>query len=376
MICHNEKCGRQVERPLELYDGSWACPYCKHEMMSAFSEFAVTAENEELFILSERSYYRWLTNVKLLRESAAQKLIDKAVELCKESARLGNPMAVARLGFYYDKDYVEVNRSEAVRCRIAYAYYSAVCYSHAELKVEDGVRHRYDWKEIRIDAAKRMLEMLAFVPEEIASLDKFNFEFNRTRVREELGIDVHVTRTEGAKSGREEQAYSVLYSCFAKQKAPLFGIFRLTGDELKRMFKIAVGNRFDVYRMAERGVFLAVAECDARGSIKDEGGVFTALRNRRRIDEVLEGLSDDSLYCAYFFNENGGHRFFGKYGLSVVKKTLEENRFALVKRLVSDGGRLDYTFCDDDVYLYKTKLRSTGDAVKKLVAAVCEGERI
>ena len=86
----------------------------------------------------------------------------------------------------------------------------------------------------------------------------------------------------------------------------------VTGDELKRMFKIAVGNRFDVYRMAERGVFLAVAECDARGSIKDEGGTFTALRNRRRIDEVLEGLSDDSLYCAYFFNENGSSTPHGR----------------------------------------------------------------
>ena len=126
MICHNDRCGKEVEQPLELYDGSWACPYCKREMGGDFSAFSITEENEELYILSERSYYRWLTNMKLLRGKAAQKLIDRAVELCRESAQLGNPLAVLRLGFFYDKDYVEVNRSEAVRCRIAYAYYSAV----------------------------------------------------------------------------------------------------------------------------------------------------------------------------------------------------------------------------------------------------------
>ena len=139
MICHNDRCGKEVEQPLELYDGSWACPYCKREMGGDFSAFSITEENEELYILSERSYYRWLTNMKLLRGKAAQKLIDRAVELCRESAQLGNPLAVLRLGFFYDKDYVEVNRSEAVRCRIAYAYYSAVCFSDAELKEESGV---------------------------------------------------------------------------------------------------------------------------------------------------------------------------------------------------------------------------------------------
>ena len=131
MIC--QQCHKKVETPLELYDGGWACPHCKHGLMSAFSDFSVTRENEELFTLSERSYYRWLTNARRGQEGRAW--LGKAVELCRESARLGNPLAVTRLGYYYDKDYVEENRSEAVRCRIAYAYYSAVCFSDAELKV-------------------------------------------------------------------------------------------------------------------------------------------------------------------------------------------------------------------------------------------------
>ena len=102
--------------------------------------------------------------------------------------------------------------------------------------------------------------------------------------------------------------------------------------------------------------------------------MFTAMKNRRRTDEVLSSVEDDGYYCLYFFNESGGHRFFGKYGLSVIKKALEENRFGLVKRLVDDGGRMDYTFLDDDVYLYKTKMRNAKDAVRKLVSAVCEGD--
>ena len=373
MICHNEKCRRKVESPLELYDGSWACPYCKHEMMSSFSSFSVTAENEELYTLSERSYYRWLTNASR-RAPGGKKWLDKAVELCREAAQKGNPLAVTRLGFYYDKDYVEENRSEAVRCRIAYAYYSAVCYSDADLKTEEGVRRRYDWKEIRVQAARQMLEMLAFAPEEVAALDKFNFEFNRSRVKAKLGVEIDRSRVEPMKASKEEQAFSALYSCFSKQRAPLFGICRMTGEELKKLFKITVGNRFDAYRMAERGVFMGLAECSARGGMKDGGGMFTAMKNRRRTDEVLSSVEDDGYYCLYFFNESGGHRFFGKYGLSVIKKALEENRFGLVKRLVDDGGRMDYTFLDDDVYLYKTKMRNVKDAVRKLVSAVCEGD--
>ena len=223
MIC--QQCHKRAEQPLELYDGGWACPHCKHEMMSAFSAFSVTAENEELFTLSERSYYRWLTNAR--RGQEGRTWLDKAVELCRESARLGNPLAVTRLGYYYDKDYVEENRSEAVRCRIAYAYYSAVCFSDAELKVQEGVLGRYEWKQIRVRAAEMMLNMLAFAPEELTALDKFNFAYNRSRVRAKLGIDTAAERVEPMRVGRDRQAFETLYSCFAKQRAPLFEKIRM-----------------------------------------------------------------------------------------------------------------------------------------------------
>ena len=370
MIC--QQCHKRAEQPLELYDGGWACPHCKHEMMSAFSAFSVTAENEELFTLSERSYYRWLTNSR--RGQEGRTWLDKAVELCKEAARLGNPLAVTRLGFYYDKDYVEENRSEAVRCRIAYAYYSAVCFSDADLKVQEGVRGRYEWKDIRVHAAELMLNMLAYAPEELTALDKFNFEYNRARVRAKLGVDTPAVRTEPMRVGRSRQAFELLYSCFAKQRAPLFGIFRLSGEELKGLFGITMGSRFDAYRMAERGLYIGVIGCDKRGGVEDGAGTFTALRNRARIGQVLAATEDGAPLCLYFFNENGGHRFFGRYGLGAIRKALEANRFALVKRLIDDGGRMDYTFLDDDVYLYKTTMRGAADAVRRLVHAVCEGE--
>ena len=370
MIC--QQCHKKVETPLELYDGGWACPHCKHGLMSAFSDFSVTRENEELFTLSERSYYRWLTNARRGQEGRAW--LDKAVELCRESARLGNPLAVTRLGYYYDKDYVEENRSEAVRCRIAYAYYSAVCFSDAELKVQEGVLGRYEWKQIRVRAAEMMLNMLAFAPEELTALDKFNFAYNRSRVRAKLGIDTAAERVEPMRVGRDRQTFETLYSCFAKQRAPLFGIFRLSGEELKRLFGMSVGNRFDACRMAERGLYLGIIACGRGGGVAEDGGTFTALRNRARIGQVLVETEDGASLCLYFFNESGGHRFFGRYGLGAIRKALEANRFALVKRLIDDGGRMDYTFLDDDVYLYKTTARGGADAVKKLINAVCEGE--
>lgn len=374
MICGNDKCKRKVEQPLELYDGSWACPYCKHEIASMSGNFRITAENEELFTLAERSYFSWLTMSVSERRRSGKKTLEKAVELCKEAARQGNPLAVTRLGYYYDKDYVEVNRSEAVRCRIAYAYYSAVCFSDAQLAVDESVGKTYDWQEIRIAAANLMLEMLAFVPEEIAVLDKFNFEYNRSRVRAKLGLDYQKQRSELMKHSRSEQAFSTLYSCFAKVRAPLFGVCRLSGEELKKLFTETVGNKLDAYRMAEKGVFMSVAECDKKGSLLDGGAAFSAMTNRRRIDEILSSLGGESEVYFFFFNGNGGHKYFGRHEQNQIADVLRADRYELVRRLVSDAGRQDYTFFDDDVYYYKAKFRGAGDAVKKLITAVCGGE--
>ena len=188
MIC--EKCKHTIEQPLELYNGEWACPDCKAKLGGVMSDFEITADNEQLFKLAECCYHNWLEGASRGEAERVREQLEKAIEFTREAAAMGNPEAVVRLGYYYDKDYTEVNKSEAARCRAAYAYYSAVCYASSELKVaKEGVKGVYDFRAIRIKAAGYLLKMLASAPEELTSSDKFNYENNLAMIKERLGVE-------------------------------------------------------------------------------------------------------------------------------------------------------------------------------------------
>ena len=117
-------CGKEIA-PLELYNGTWSCPRCRNPIEDKQSTLKITKENEELFRQGELLYAKWLFS----RTGGTDiSIVDKAISLCRASARQGNPKAMARLGFYYDKDYIGDNFTEATRVKLAYQYYSQVCY--------------------------------------------------------------------------------------------------------------------------------------------------------------------------------------------------------------------------------------------------------
>ena len=167
-------CGKEIT-PLELYDGSWSCPVCRNPLSDFQNEFVINADNEELFVQSELLYAKWLFNHD---GGAKLSTVHQAVELCRRSARMGNPKAVARLAFYYDKNYTDQNYSDVMRCKIAYTYYSAICYSSVQtIKVENGMRP-VSWKKILEKTAYSMLYMLATAPVELQETKTYNFHNN------------------------------------------------------------------------------------------------------------------------------------------------------------------------------------------------------
>ena len=377
MICGNEKCRRAVERPLELYDGSWACPHCRKPLSEAFTRFCVTAENEELFTLSERCYFASLTETDDAEES--ERLAERAMELCKQSALAGNPQAVARLGYYYDKGYLRENRSEAMRCGIACLYYGAVCFSEInELPVERGVRGTYDWHEIRVRAARRLLAMLARLPQRLRRSDRTRFDHNANLARAvrrlgDFGV-APLGAEESAPPSPEEagdQAYFTLSACLSKTRAPLFGICRLDGRDLKRLFAIG-DEKTNACRIVEQGTEVRLFACDAQDVVLPDPP--RKLSNRRLIDELLAQLSPDEPCCLYFFNRCGAHPLLGGRAIEATASVLARANFDLVRRLANDGGRIDETFFDDDFYLYGGESR-TADAVKTLIGKICGGNR-
>lgn len=372
MIC--EKCKHTIEQPLELYNGEWACPDCKAKLGGVMSDFEITADNEQLFKLAECCYHNWLEGASRGEAERVREQLEKAIEFTREAAAMGNPEAVVRLGYYYDKDYTEVNKSEAARCRAAYAYYSAVCYASSELKVaKEGVKGVYDFRAIRIKAAGYLLKMLASAPEELTSSDKFNYENNLAMIKERLGVEFPRPLVSGIKQSAVEQAFSKLMSCFARQNAPLFGVMRLSGGELKELKEKRVGS-YTVIKLIRRGLFVAAAQAAEDSGKVSMDETFTALKNERGFNEYMDGeVMDGADYWLFFFNEKGGHRFFGKFALGRIQKALTSSRYDAVKTIIDGGAGEDLTFLDDDVYMCKSKIGTMNDAVKKLAEYVQNG---
>ncbi len=379
MICSNARCNKTIEQPLELYDGTWACPYCKERISNVFSQFVYTEENQEQYILGERYYFRYLTADEELRQKNGKKWLERAVDMCKKSARAGNPLAAIRLGYYYDKDYIELKRSEAMRCRVAYGYYASVAFCDGEPNNLAMVKD--DWMEVKRRAARLMLQMILQAPESFSAVPRYSFSGNYQKVLSQLGdVGVQANGEQAPqKVKRYQQVFETFASCFSKNRAPLFGLLYLTGEEVKSLFEVKDDNGTDLYRMVEKGLDLRYIACDKNRAIERDD-IFTALSNRRFItscvygDDGVGGMKNEGVYCLYFFNSGGKHRFFSKNERKKIQYRLENAECSHIKRLANDGGRADYTLFDDDVYAYKSKLNTLDGAVDKLINNVCAGE--
>lgn len=373
MNCENKECNKVIEQPLELYNGEWACPYCRTIMGNIMTDFVITKENDQIFQLAESCYYAWLDAAVHTREGSRNtSMLNKAIELTREAAATGNPEAAVRLGYYYDKDYTEVNKSEVSRCRAAYAYYSAVCFADInKFKAEKDVTETHDFAKLRERAARYMLKMLASAPEELTKIQKFNYNDNADKVKKQLNMDIPpVEESGGVKPSAQQQAFDKLRSCFSRQKAPLFGIFKLSGEEFKALAAIKSAGD-GVIKFIKRGVFLAVAPANENGKVDD--GTFEALKNERAFNEYLQySVEEENDYWLFFFNEKGGHRFYGKFALDKIRKALTAADYELVAAFIESWAGEDLTFLDDDIYMCKDKT-TIKNAVSRLEDAVRQG---
>ena len=367
MICTNAKCRKKIDAPLELYDGRWACPHCQKEINAA-TDFAITPESSELFVLSERYYFKWLTGNPRNRIAEWNNTIGMAVDLCKKAAMLGDPRAITRLGYYYDKDYVEIERSEAERCRIAFLYYSSVCYA-----TTGGGIDAESWKSIREYAATLMLEMLAYAPVELMQEEKYRFEYNCEKIKNKLGITFDKGNYKAPTIGRVERFLGTLHSCFSPVRAPLFGIFRLSGKELCDAFEVSAKKQGSeetksISTLIKDGLKL----CYVKTKEISEDGEFVRLSGDRHISQSLNKLKEENpAVHVFFFNRCGKHRFFNRSELRHIDDLLSARGYALVTKLLDVRKDRDYTIFDDDVYFHKSV--SVGKALEKLIDTMISG---
>ncbi len=364
MKCTNPKCGKNMQ-PLELHNGEFACPHCRTKQTA--ERLIYTAENQELYILSESYFFRYLK--EHTRETPCENLLVNAVELCKQADRLGNPHAKVRMGYYYDKDFVATNISERMRCQIAYKYYSSVCFSDLrDQPIGEGQTVEYipdTWKELKVRSAKLMLEMLVNASDEFTNEKTYNLERNVRQVREKVGGEwTHYERIKSTSASRAQNAVDTFKACFSNYRAPRFGVLFMSADDIRKTFEIMEeksNTGLSLFRMLEKGLELTAFACNADKSI-DLGHFPKKFPYRQKLKQLLPDLTGN--YWLYFFNTEGKQRFFGKG--NGIKKQLEDRKFAKIKQIVNDCGNRDYIFFDDDLYLYQRKKIGSTDWNKTL----------
>lgn len=373
MICKNNTCRKEIEEPLVLINGDWICPHCKEPLVNTEISFQITKESNDLFKLSELFYFY---SIKEQDSTKRNFYITNAVTNCRLAVEQGHPEAYVRLGFYYDKDYIELNRSEIARSQMAYQYYSAVCFSTSndtDLKIDPGVEN-VSLTELKKRAATLLLQMLAeFADGELLN-KRYNFAENARKIKDTLGIVVERNNNSvSTKQDQFEKIYSALCDSKNKKRAPVFGLFTMVRvADLKKLFTINDEHVFSLIKNEELQLRFFTYKKGSTTKISDEG-LFT-LSNKKNVNDEIEDLEKQKkeYVILVFFNKKNGHNFLKKKEVSLLEKYLinnpDEYLLTLATNLAYNTFASSRVYYDDDIYyLFDTKSHSVPKALNKLI---------
>lgn len=362
MIC--EHCKKEFNEPLELYNGEWACPLCRGNVNISSADLEVTHKNDELFKLSEMCYFR---AIKSENTKDYQRDLQRAVALCKEAARLQHPKALVRMGYYYEIGYIAFDKNEAFK--MAHDYYKAV-WTAGKVNVlyivgEGANEYADNGKKIRARAANLYLNLLKNPPEKFAGNKNYGYAEAKAAV---VAAGLTVEREEEAFSDREEdravRITEIFELCFSKERAPLFGVLRINGEEFKRLCEIKGEGKRET-----RAKLFRYAEKIDLVMLNESTGEPQAIKTEKNAALIRA----DEQYYLYFFNANGKHVFSGG-NLKKVQKVLESGGYEFGKVYAiaekAKSVKSDFVFYDDDVLKYKSKSETAGHATQDLINAV------
>lgn len=344
------------EQILELYDGQTAKLSDKKLISDVVPELKYSSHGKELFALSESFYCKWL------KEGKDLKLVERAIELCRAAVAEGYPHAVVKMGYYYDKDYIALDRTEEFRCRVASDYYCKVVYHDETPRYVDAVTPEISWEDLQRVAAGMFMDMLAGAQKSLSGYasSKYSYEENFKRLSGRYSLPVNNNLSQ--RSGRDKASFAVtvLESCkLNKTRAPLFGVINLTADETRFVF-------------VPKGAVMKI--CGDLNLWINGGNKITRVNNTSAFNSFLKELSGESVWI-YFFNNNlGGH----KYLTGAQRKTLCDlmmrdgfSRFIRLKESAKERGRSEYLFSDDDIrFFISGRLTSLKSALDNLIDRV------
>lgn len=375
MICTNNNCQKKFAKPLELYNGSIACPHCKTQL-SAVPDLTITKHNDELFNLSEVCFLRYLspeslktiTNKSLIPEQ--KKLLNRAIEYCSSSAKEGNPKAIYKLA-YYNEHYLETVRSETDRMRLAFEYYYAIChYKPTTVTTEDDVKglSNAELQSLKRQSALSLLKLYYAHP--IAFKGKTGFENRKTEVENVYGT-ADFTSSASSNKNKANHLHGILVSCFDKDRAPLFGLYKINGKEFKdfvTMMSKKSKFRYNFSKLMDKGIEIRYSRADEDGKLGRDS-VFYRITNDKIAQELISDLYDKDYLYLYIFNVQGKHQYLSSNQMKQVKKDIaKDDEYTPLIELI-DYSNQDYLFYDDDIYFFKKGFNAKG-CVEQLIEFV------
>lgn len=345
------------EQVLELYDGRMARHNGKpYTAMGA--ELKFSARGKELYALCESFYGRWLE-----KADAPRSLLDKSIEICREAAAEGYPHAVVKLAYFYDKDYVALDRTEEFRCRVACDYYRKVVFCENAPKGIEEVTPAV-WEEVKRIAACRLIDMLAGAQKSLSDYGNgtYSYEENLRLIRQR-NIAVSTDNRHLPQRGERDKAdfmETVFYACkHNKTRAPLFGVMSITAASAKRVF-------------APKS--MAMKMCGDLNIWLFNGEKLLKVNNTANFKNFVGEIAGENNWVFFFNNNLGGHRYVnGKQRKELCELMMKDNyaRFKRLTQSAEERGRSEYLFSDDDIQFFlckKSKLRNALDSLIDKVA--------
>ena len=363
MICIH--CKKQLTKTLNLFNGKRICPHCMKEASPIpVPQLKTDSNADELYRLSRAYFFRGIAR-EIGKENVIagtpdyEECFERATALCLEAALMGHPEAMWNMGFYYDKDFVETDRTELERCRVAAEYYKAIALYDAS----EGEEY---FKELRVRCARDLIKMVAGLsPRERVTFQKTVEDIRARNLISSEDVEKIFATGKSRSVSLRRRLEDLFTSAASKKRAPSFGILFTTKEELQQNIEIILNADIVV---KSKKLELAFVPLDDNGKYVD---LMNTMKNFRPIvtaDGIRGRIEGDSLpdgnVLIYFFNNGGKHGHFTSTGeRSKIRKWIEEKEYQAITELIEHSKGHPCIFFDDDIFYYHKQQRKAADVV-------------
>ncbi|MCD8294069.1 MAG: hypothetical protein LUE27_02315 [Clostridia bacterium] len=356
------KCGKDIVKALELFNGDLRCPGCGAGIVPGEGDLDVTRDNDELYRLSRANFFTYLERASGQSEKTTDKekketsgYLERAVEFCGNAANALHPEAIVDLGYYYSKNYVNEDVVGVGRYKTAYSYFRCIIDpnnfddlhdKYAAYFRDNGIAGSPTDEAARVatKAAYYMLDMISSAPEELTEQPEYSLAKAKELIESNKYIKIGDMGDFAFRTAAEEAADKMkrisktLERCKEKSSShsPLFGYFEITPDEYYGVKALSA--------KYPKGIVM--------GLLYEQGGYMEwAGIGNSEAERIMNGDPGLKLYF-YFFNQGSASKVYKKgFKASSLEDVVIDNGTQNgMAEIVSASGKKEQIFYWDDGY--------------------------